>query len=276
MNSNNFSIRRTALYIRRHLAVNGSKLIFVLGLVFGAYLAVVLLDVFTSQHHYLSAAIGDKDIQWTGICNIFLAAVMILSCVSGSMFYTAYGSDRNRLQTLTVPVKQIEKFCAYFLIYVVGTFVTVTLFALLTDLLRVAALKMFTPYGEYVHPIPLSYLLTFGGDPLTFENIKYLISWWGFAFLMQSVFVVGSIFAPRHPFLITGCVVWGLSMITGLLGYLGTRVFYGHQPVEMRLFEYDITPQTLALKVFLFLIPIAFLYWLSYYRMKQTEVTNRW
>ncbi len=276
MDNNRFSIHRMILYIRQHLAVHGTKLLFAIGLIFGAYLAVVLFDSLTSQYRYINATLDGKDIQWQGICNVFIAAMFIVSCVAGSMFYVAYGSDRSRLQTLTIPVKQIEQFCAYFIIYIVGSFVIVSLYGVVIDWLRVAALKLFTPFGEYAHPVPLSTLFAIGEEPLNADTMKYLIVWWGFIFLFQSVFVVGSIYIPRNSFLITGCVLWGISMITGILGYLGTKVFYGSAPTQLRVFEYDTTPQTIAIKVLVFLIPILFLYWLSYYRMKQTEVTNRW
>lgn len=290
--SQTFNFARFKSFFAAYLSANSRKLMLSAGTCFIIFLIVFLLPEWLSnfdayhsfdislQHGFIHDSTLDP--YWD---NEFVSAaflLMILVTLSGNMMYSAMHGKGNRLSMLTMPVSQLEKFAALFLIYIVGFFAVFYLSFFLADVARVLLVKSFSKYGMYAHTLPPANIFNFDliqntnydGETMRIYSLVTLI--YATALTLGASFSLGSILWQKTSYLKTLCSLALLQTVLTILIVVSINIFFDNSmdispriELSRNILHYDL------LSLLLLLFP-ALLFWFGYLRFKDTDVVERW
>lgn len=202
--------------------------------------------------------------------DVFFFIALLALTIYASLMFGNLNSKEGRLTTLTLPVSAPAMFWRGIITYVAYPIVAVCVAMLLADVCRAAIMTM-VGWELYAHITPVRNIFFC----YTGEAWRLGVGLWLALLNCQAFFACGSIFFPRHSYLKT--------LLLGM-GYNAVLLFCMGFITAMR-FErkFDMYPASWFTQDVLFWTIIggmAFLtlalYAISYVRLKDAEVQNRW
>lgn len=197
--------------------------------------------------------------------NIGLGLCAFIACAS-AMFGTM-SSKEGRLANLCLPVGVRAKYATYFLTSIVFPIVAFYVCAFLADWTRMAIVSV-AAGPELAVATPVSYMLTFSGADDWHIAVVVLI----LLLMAQAFFAAGSIFFPGKSFLKTLGLSAGLCVAAGFMVYFSIQIFFPDE-ISIKTIDFDVYFWSLVLAA---LVVTVALHVVSYYRLKESEVQNRW
>lgn len=280
--SNSFSMHRVALFASRYLASHGRTLLLTacafLALSIVVELLMVLTDINYDQLLDYKPSSG-IDPTWGMTATMCLVLYVMLAAVGGSMFFSDYSTKENRLSELTLPVTAGERFFTYLMIFVVALGVVAIASVYVADMMRVAVIWIFYPEARgFTHLIPLHKLLELGGYHTTLaadiDDINDTAMSYAAVMCVGAVFALGSICFHKHPLLKTAVAIYAIMQIIGLIAMLSAYIFFdGRYTLKS---SGETSTGAIVANCLSVLIAVALIYWLSFARMKENEVDDRW
>lgn len=300
MENNIFDSTRFLNYLRSYILINRRQLLITLALFVAIPVALPSVMAYL-DNAYMRKSFIYVDPMWHTEMVVFNLIFVIWAAVFGSKIYGNMQSKGNRIEVLTNPASQFEKFLAYFFIYVVCFYVLYVAVTFLGDYVRVIVTRMYAEEGAIIKPIPLEYVLTLGNcdDILAITEDRWviegatettklaLIRLVEFKEIAEPLMLVNTIVLTQAFFALGG-IVWfknvamktasfGIAMmiIVAIVWGLGFKTFIGG-PFEPR-FEMSIANTTALwiIECVVFAMTV-FFYWLSYKRFKEAEIIHRW
>lgn len=269
MKNNTFDLSRFGALLRHDLSVTSrTNLQYAL---FMAILAVVTgcICALTGSGPFAS---GMSDPSAANFSTAWLYIGGVFACISASLTFSHMSKPAERLSMLMIPASNLEKFISRFLIYNVGVIILAGITYLIGDLARIATL--------FFTDVPMSRVIAFGYHPLSaLERYQFL------SYLQYpAYFILGSIFFPRLAFIKTVGMIFLVSITSGLMTifYMFRRIKEGIilTPTDDIVQDPNELIQMIFEKMWIFgvenAIFIVLLIILAYYRLKQTEIINRW
>ena len=282
---------RLISFLRRTLAFKGKALALTAGVIFGAMALLVALNTDTEKKHYpnpeipLAAANNSDTIQvartmpdpnWGMEINITIFMLIITGAVAGAKFYSDFSSKQRRLEALTLPVSASTRFWSSFIIYTAGTWCVILPSLFIIDACRVLILRSWYNLGEMARFLPFRNLLTLNAyPPIEAGDVALVFFFFGLVLLTQALFAAGSIYLPKNSLTKTAVFIWVYTSILGAIGWGGYRVFFGKTSVEPRSVLTEGWNGPIIIGCVMLLLTILF-YLLSYWRLRETEVADRW
>lgn len=285
--ADHFSLKRMMAYLRFYCRMEGRTLLYAVGTIFTIIAVIIFISVIThlSVYRYGYEQLRQMpgfDPMWSAECNCAMFLLLLLAPVAGSMIYGRFSTKSSRIEVLTIPATGTEKLASWMIIYIAGAFVAWFVCLMCVDILRVLLMHILTPYGSQVHVINPSRLLTFNEFVSTegaLRTTKWIVDIYGIALFLEALFAVGSIYLPRYSFVKTSCALMLLNSVIALLLIAGQHLFFGNSPVMSTLHELgpgEMTFSRIVWSGIIWVVVAGLLYWLSYARMKQTEVALKW
>lgn len=206
------------------------------------------------------------DPAWDEMNMLFVASLIFFGAFSAIEIFAPMSSKGKRLVELMLPATRLEKYCARFIIYIVLFAIAFTLTFGILDIVRVVATNACFPRSE-AHI----------GTMIEMMGVRSYFSYRTFAaiiltaFTIIGVYAVGASFHPKNAIVVT-TVAGGLLLVVASL-YLSfindllinsNQSYYHTDGSISRFIGY--TTETLTM---------LYLYWLAYYRFKQSEIINR-
>lgn len=278
-----FSPARMNAYIRYYFAANSRKFLLILGEIFVVTFIFFLFNTYASginRYIYLKetgiTGAGSGDVIWNSECQIISFLIVVMLMISGSMMYGAISSRRDRLCTLQIPASQFEKFLTWLIVCLPITVIACWISFWAADICRVLWVKAFTDYGEYARIIPFTDILALSASPVDSpESTLALVLNLSMAIVLNSIFALGGILFHRLSFIKTLLCLFIFTGLSSLMTYFGITIFFdGHSSASN-----DLSTRLYSTSVILASVSIAisaFFYWLSYARLKEEEIVNRW
>lgn len=231
---------------------------------FATILLILCWMSYLSYHNMIRMNSTENiDVTWEGITNTFLILFLLFGIYSASLMMENLRTKGGRIATLTTPATPFESWFAKWITYVVLFAAMYMLLFFLADCIRVWIFSMI--YSNYNIHIAIMGTNIFEASKMTSHNsIEMMI----FAYLfIQSFYVLGSSFFPRHSFLKTTiiCFVGGAIFIFG--DVIFAKNFLTGGGINFNTGE-------ILVKVVVATI-IAFNWIVSYYRYKEMEIIDR-
>ena len=193
-------------------------------------------------------------------------------CALGASLFTENMTSKGlRLNTLMSPASTLEKFLSRWVICVLGTTIAFLICFALADMIRVGFYNIYYPDGmsfdgHYIKEF--RYL----GPIETMKKSEHWYYLWGSIATVQAVFVLGSTVAPKNAFLKTFgaliilIVAWGFAVGNVFVALLPDAYrFRPENPEEL----FDTIARIMPI------VWIIFCYVTAYFRMKESEIINR-
>ncbi len=291
MQNNIFNTTRFADYLTKHLVENKRQLLTNLSLIFMLPLVVVILYSFISGAYKSPYHIPDQDIMWTKEITIFNIIFIVWAAVFGSKLFGMMSTKGNRISVLTNPASSLEKFTVFFLIYVVGFYVSYICATFFADFIRTSVMRVNAAEGVFVGTIPFEAVVTLGnslekfpsGTPEEYMNMLATrrlfepLAMINSVLVIEAFFALGGILWQKNAAVKTASCGLAIIFICTMLWTWGYKVFLsGHKCIEPR-FDPDWELTTFAWIAEIITLAItAFTYTLAYRRFKEAEIIHRW
>lgn len=216
------------------------------------------------------------DWYWQNCRQSFWLVLFVVLLNRGGMFFSNLAKKGSRIETLMVPASNLEKFCTYFLVNVVGFILLFFVEFYLADAVRVVISSFYLPADWKNAIVPIGYLLDLNSTSwhraFLFGAITGLAAVQGYFTLASSVWPKRGILGGTVSFL-TICFVLLILMFTGF----ATFVHSAMEPRQWLMSVKDISAETLLYCAGCFNIVMAlFFYSLSYLRFTEIETIDRW
>lgn len=268
-----FSWTRFAAFFRAHVRVNRQQILSGCLMVFiGIFVTFCIGEIFNKWRIYLLPSPVDP--MWNDMAFKAMFLLFLFTTLGASVMFSSMSNKSSRLSTLVLPASSLEKFLTYFLVYIVGTAIVFCISVFLADLLRVAWISLFTPYGSEASLCPLNYWLFHDRNPSDSDYCVFSVIFSMFVTL-QALFALGSILWKKLSFIKTTGALFAINMVISMsVMWMITHFFpYGFM-------SSDLEPETsvaTAVKIGLAGIAVAALiYWLTYARFREDEIIDRW
>ena len=220
--------------------------------------------------------VNSTDPFWGLESGLMIALSMLFMAFSGSWMFSAMSNKKNRLSVIEIPASQFEKFLTWWIIYLPMALLAMLACFWLTDLLRVIWIKIFSPYGNFAHLMPIKNILAL--DPINSAKDSLGISGviYGMVISINALFALGSILFHKLSFLKTVAACFILLVVFTILYVLGLNTFFDGSVAGLsgRL-DWDETQANVILGCVGAAFSIA-VYWLCYARLKEEDIINRW
>ncbi len=274
--SPHFAANRFAAYFKLFSATNYRNFLLSAASIIIISFLFFIFNFYTSAHaYYQSDTITDY--IWHSECSLMTFILAVLMMVGGSRCFNAISSRQDRASLLEIPASHIEKFLTWICFYLPILIATSLFCFYIADIMRVVWVKVFTDYGSYAKVIPFSNVLALttkvSSRP---EKVFEIVSTYCNLLLLNAIFTLGSSLFTRLAFIKT---IFSLSVIGLLLiiaAYLGYNVFISGHYVQT-IFDPSIseTSTTLVYAGSTILISL-YLYYISYMRLKESEIVTGW
>lgn len=259
-NSQTFSFSRFVDCITRDFTLNGRSWLLKGLMMFGVTAILLLL---ATRPNGDNGFYDYNAIQEDGCFLIFRFCGSVFCALGASLFMENMTTNSQRLSTIMVPASALEKFMSRWMICVLGVTIAFLLCYALADMVRVSF------WSYYYNDVPgLRYVGPFEIQKQA-EHWYYL---WGSFAACQSIFVLGSTVWPKNSFLKTfGALVAFAIVFTFLTGKIYTLSLpEGHYYLSGH------ARQCLEhLPDFVPACCVVFCYITAYFRMKESEIINR-
>lgn len=274
--NNTFSLTRMWKYLQLFLAINRKNFLARSGALFALLVCFLGIVPWMFQSYRFASPF---DTMWTYVRFVFTLVFVIFSALNGGLFYRALGRKGSRITTLTLPASNLEKFCSWFLVYIVGFTALFFVEFFVADFLRVAiaqlyavpgaTVEMLPPSLVFITPYDLSSVSPFAASTLTFVSIL----------TAQSFYVLCSSIWPRNGVLGGIAFLMIFSFVINIIAISSFFLFLNGKP-EFRSWIYFLS-DGISSTLFTILTAISIIqatgfYLLSYLRFKEMETINRW
>lgn len=274
MTRNVFVPARFGFYLKKYLTENRKKLLILVMEIALAIVFVVDVMPWIDGSYKMPS---DYDVFWNLEYGWMMFAFILLSGLTGAMFYGATGSKSGRIMTFMTPASAFEMFLTFFLVHCVGFVVVFAGVAVAADWIRVWTSGWYAVEGATVMPIPLDYIVSYGLTSRNYEfGVLIFVIMMSEALLFNAFNVLGSIVFEKRPF---GKTLGSLAVLAVAAIFLmnkGFGLFLHGSRIEPRMLE-DASPADVSWMigggaVFLAVVII----YISFVRFKETEIINRW
>lgn len=274
-----FAPGRFSAYFRLYSFINLRQFLLTLSSIFIITFLFFILNFYTnSAYQYGSNPPSpDFDFAWRAECSMMTFIITVVAMLAGGRIFELISSRSRRIGTLEIPATQLEKFLTWMCVYL-PIIIVASLFCFwFADMARVLWIKSFTSYGDYAHIIPLKNVLALtmalsdGGKTLfditfTYSNIVCL----------HSIFTLGGILFTRLSFLKTLFSLFIISTLMGVMALVGYHLFFPGGETGVRI-DPDINDISTSVIYNSITLAVAlYLYILSFLRLKETEIIDRW
>lgn len=269
MNVNCDSSRMRALWhimLRDDVRRYGQYLLAGLGVIF----AIIIF--YTHFRDYSFANLPDRYLYdpVTGFeTGFFIIGLFVLGCLSASYIGAPLGQKTTAISSLMLPASQMEKYLMRWAIFVPGFFICYMLGICVIDITHLLV--------ELVHGMPLSHIrLAIAEDPFANDGPLFYSAF----FALQSVFALGGAVWPKHGVRSTVAALFVLGLLFSIFqGILISFIIYSfaNRPFEIVDSSFHLIPEGLrewVLAAILWAMTI-FNYVLTYFRIKEAEIINR-
>lgn len=283
--SDTFSFNRFREYFTFYVTSNKRKLILgstlVLIITFFFFLFILYnggIDRY--DYDYRENTFSGYDPFWSYGHGTTLMLAFIFMALAGAMMYGAMARKKERLNTLSLPASQAEKFLTWWVIYVPLALAVILCSFWIVEVLRVVWMNLFTPYGDLAKIMPLKNLWSFTYPSLveytseTPGKVAFIV--YSLLIFCSSLFALGSILFHKISFIKTVIAIFVLGVVYSLALIIGKSAFLveGYGMAEER-FDMGFSNDSYLLFGIFILIGIG-LYFLSYVRFREDEIINRW
>lgn len=207
--------------------------------------------------------------QWI-LGSVLVGCTALFGAISGAKMFSTLSTKHSRVNELTLPASVLEKFLTLFLIYFFGFLVVMFLSVNLANILRVVLFS--------IDPAARAGMIMLSFKELMLCDLEYPeASWlaWGMVLLFPAVYSLGSSLWPKHGFLKTTVCCILLSIATSTLSSVTLiPITFSAGVIEPR-FDFDVRTVLAMLAAAEFAVVI-FCYLVSYFRLKEWEVIDRW
>lgn len=281
-------MKRFKIYMQLYLTTNRRNLLLGVSLFMILPFLFILFMYYTDGERLYKYVVEDGiqpayeyDAMWTYEPIAFMLFAFLIMAVTGSWTYRTMIGKKDRLQSIEIPASQLEKFLTWWIVCVPLSLMAMFVCFWIADLLRVIWIKSFTPYGSYAHLYPIKNLLAvlpppdrqgYSSDiPMNSVGLIYSL-----LLFVNSIFALGGILFHKLNFLKTTGCIFVLGVIYSIVLGLGTGAFF-----DTNLGHLDERWGWEASEYFLFLSCVFALftlglYRLSYARMREEDIINRW
>lgn len=280
-----FSQSRFLAYLKKHIYDTRSRLAINAGIILMLpILFCVGIPAIRNCYDYPPMPhLTIADPMWGNEILFFIFFAPAIGAAFGSVFYETMKRKTSRIATLTNPASQLEKFVAYFCIYILFFSIISIASLFLADAIRVWIYSGTQNPGIKVGYLTPDMLFTMGAtipkpDEITpliadVDMVKSTIIFSSIA-LLQAVYALGCAVWPRNSFLKTTALLFSLNMASGYLLFLGFQTFVMDEAIVPR-FDLQIGTVTLSIAVISAALAI-FIWWIGYRRFCESEVVERW
>ena len=192
-----FNWKRFVAALRKEVVENKRTILFS---TIGIY---ALLTVIMILGNLITETPGEMDVVMSRrIPHTFVFMVQSFAiCIMASMAFKDLSTKSGRTSLLTSPSSTLEKFLVNVLVYIVGTAVVLIVCAQLSDLTRIAALKLFET-ANFIVPGPINFLNSYALGSSVVNNFSVP----GFSDLLSACVLVSMISSASMYLL--GSVIW--------------------------------------------------------------------
>lgn len=280
-----FSPSRFSAYLKKHIYDTRSRLAINAGIIL--MLPILFCVGIPALRHcydyppYPHLTVADP--MWGNEVLFFMFFAIIVAAVFGSVFYETMTKKTSRISTLTNPASQLEKFAAYFCIYILMASFLMVGSMFLADAIRVWVYSGSQTPGLKVGYLTPKMLFTMGAaipkpdniDP-TLADLDLIKSVMVFSMviLLQAVYALGCAVWPKNSFLKTTAFLFAMNMVSGYLLFLGFQTFLTNGAVVPR-FDMEANEFTCCIAVISIVLAIV-LWVIGYMRFRESEVVERW
>lgn len=278
-----FSWRRCKAYALNFCADNSKKLwlsvggIFLVTLIFMIF--ILYLDGLRTYNYYAEySSLGyTADSFHDSSMMIFKICLVGIMALAGSMMFGSLSSKSKRLYSLEIPASQFEKFITWLFIFLPLTIVASWVCFYVADIIRVIWVKSFTPYGDAAHILSFSHVIVPFDFEFSIDRINSLIVFYSSCLIINALFALGGIIFHKMSILKTGLSLSILGCVIIVIAVIGYQAFFpGDSGIFVEMDSYGHINQIRLGIVFFSVIISGLIYYLAYYRMKESEIISRW
>lgn len=295
--SNAFSFKRFVSYFNLYITANRRRLLLSAVQIFIFTFILILLFLYTqginsyeeyqsqrldqpldmsTDYEYEFATLQVTDPFWTMEIPGMVFLSFIFMMFSGSWMFRSMIDKKDRLNTIEIPATQGEKILVWWCLSLPVALITLLVGFWLADLIRVLWVKVFTPYGNFAHPLPVVNILKLSLPALDNADAPGLTGSWACVIysllaITNALFALGSILFHRMNFLktmIAGFLLFGVFSVLFIIGRIS---FFGN--IDLITIKETINLSIFGGSIF----AIAFLIYLfTYFRLKEEDIINKW
>lgn len=279
--TDSFSLTRTSALLRKFIIENWRNLALKTALMYGMLTLGALLIVWGSHSlysdHYVEMTDSlnspmEKDYGWEADMLMFTLSLFVFGATAASMTFADMNNKEKRLNALTFPAKQSEKFIVRWAVFIPMFIVLFCGACLLAETVRFLLLKAIVDHPELVSFLDLSHMVTrtVNGQSHLLPEAK--ITFWSFI-AIQSLFCLGSAVWQKASFIKTFIFLGTLAIAYSFIVWLTLN--------SIAAISHNLEPaySQSALGIVFRCIAIAvatFCYITAYFRMREMEIINRW
>lgn len=236
----------------------------------GVIFAIITLNTHFQDYHVTS--LPEKYIYdpVTGFeSGFFVLGLFVLGCLSASYIGAPLGQKTTAISALMLPASQLEKYLMRWVIFVPGFFICYMLGICIVDFSHLLV--------EMMHGMPLSHIrLAIAEDPFTGCGPLFYSAF----FALQSVFALGGTVWPKHGVRSTVAALFVLGILFSILqAILISVLLFSLADTSLRIVEHSFEfiareYREWVLSAILWAMAI-FNYVLAYFRVKESEIINR-
>ncbi|MDE6811168.1 MAG: hypothetical protein K2J15_02330 [Muribaculaceae bacterium] len=203
--------------------------------------------------------------------------LIVIAMVGGSRCFDIISSRSDRASTLEIPASHLEKFLTWLIITLPILIIVSLCCFYLADIMRVLWINAFTEYGEFAKVIPFSNLLALSTDITSDSNDVFdIVFIYANVLILNSIFTLGSSLFSRLSFIKTLFFLFIITLLLTITAFIGfTTFFHGaktHATFDLSVYNYASSVIYLTFSI----IISSFLYYISFMRLKESEIITRW
>lgn len=257
LNNDNFFVwPRFCAYFKKTVKEHWKGNLMLIVLMFAAMLIMVMWMSMQVYSDYYKQITDDyrptHDPMYDNMGVIAAFFLYVCGCIWSARLMRGFKNKGSRIAILTTPVTQFEAWLTRWIIHVPCFWAVFVVVVLAVDLLRVA---VFSPIvvGAPVEMFTLD-------DSVYYYLLRFYL-------LTSSLYVLGSVFFPRRPVLMTSVVLFFAGLIYAIvLSFVGTIW-------NLSAFDYSGVISDM-MQVYM-VVGAIFCWWLSYRRYKELEIIDR-
>jgi len=275
--SDKFSFPRFWEVMKKYVVENWRLLVMGTAMIFGVMIISGVLTAMLSSDCYDGWGVKNPrvvagiviDPVWRVVSTIIGTMLFIWGGICASLTGSGLGSKEKRLSSIMLPASQLEKYIVRWLIYIPGFLVVFVAAVVVGELVRVGVTSYLVEDTRMLSVISFDYMMK---DLLTGEINFNAMVWILIFFVVQAAFSLGSFLWTKVPVVktfVAGSLIVLLFVFT-ILFVLDLTVKPDYQPYQ---------PEESTVQAIFYVssaVITLFCYVLSYFRMKEMEVINRW
>ncbi|MDE6322605.1 MAG: hypothetical protein K2L46_07195 [Paramuribaculum sp.] len=270
-NTDTFELKRFGETVRKYAGEHWRSLAMKAGVMTGIFIIATIFIVVNTRNYFEAvnsyySFYGEDpslDIFWF----LLQAAFILCGVISASMTFGDLSTKETRLNELTVPAAQSEKFLTRWLFYVPGFVVVFTVAAAVSEMLRFGLLSAVVECPEKVRLLNPAYMMT-DSDGISTECQLTVLSF----LCLQSLFMLGSIVWHKASFVKTFLALGLIASAYFFIGYF-TVVLLDLSPES----RFPLPKNAMLIVAYcLTAFIVVFCYAVAWIRYKEMEIINRW